>query len=75
MGEILKLDPDVRAIISSGYADDSSMHNYRDHGFAAAIAKPYTADSLLKVLEEVFATVRNSSASPPDAVPLPGVGH
>jgi PAS domain S-box-containing protein len=48
------LDPNVRAILVSGYAQDSIMSTYREYGFAAAIAKPYTLQELQAVLDTVI---------------------
>lgn len=50
-----KLDPDVTAIIASGYSEDKIMENCRDFGFALAIAKPYRMAELkasLKILSQ-----------------------
>ena len=49
-----KIDPQVRAIVSSGYSDDPVMAHYRDHGFAAMILKPYKAAELGRVLAAVL---------------------
>lgn len=40
--EMIKLDPGVKGIVSSGYSQDPVMANYREHGFSAVMAKPYT---------------------------------
>ena len=48
------LDPNVRAILVSGYAQDSIMSTYREYGFAGAIAKPYTLLELQAVLDTVI---------------------
>jgi CheY-like chemotaxis protein len=50
------LDPGVKAIVVSGYAQDSIMETYRDHGFAAAMTKPYTLDVLQATLDTVIST-------------------
>jgi CheY-like chemotaxis protein len=50
------LDPEVRAIVVSGYAQESVMSSYREYGFAAAMAKPYTLQDLQATLETVIAT-------------------
>ena len=50
------LDPNVKAILVSGYAQDSIMSTYRDYGFAAAMTKPYTLQELQAVLDTVIAT-------------------
>lgn len=48
-----EMDPNVRAIVSSGYAMDPVMSKYLDHGFCACIAKPYEISVLQKLVEEV----------------------
>jgi len=52
--ELLKIDPQVNAIISSGYSKDSVMANYLDYGFRGMIEKPYTIQELVRVLEGVM---------------------
>lgn len=47
------IDPQVRAIVSSGYSEDAIMANYREHGFVAAIEKPYRLQELSQVLQHV----------------------
>ncbi len=44
MTELLKLDPEVRAVVSSGYSNDPVMAHYREHGFRARVPKPYEFD-------------------------------
>ena len=44
--ELLPLDPNIRAIVSSGYADDPVMANPAAYGFKCTVAKPYTASAL-----------------------------
>ena len=51
---LLTLDPLVRAIVSSGHADDPVMKNYRDYGFSGAVAKPYTMGELSEILQHVL---------------------
>jgi CheY-like chemotaxis protein len=41
-----ELDPGVTAIVTSGYAQDPVMTNFRDYGFKAVIAKPFTLEEL-----------------------------
>jgi PAS domain S-box-containing protein len=49
-----ELDPQVRAIASSGYSLDPVMANYRDYGFCGVIPKPYQTDELGRVLKEIM---------------------
>lgn len=51
--ELRKLDPDVFAIASSGYADNMIMSDCRTYGFSAVIAKPYSRSEILKLLSAI----------------------
>ena len=50
-----EIDPNVRAIVSSGYSSDPILANHRAHGFAGVAAKPYEIADLARVLREVMA--------------------
>jgi nitrogen-specific signal transduction histidine kinase/CheY-like chemotaxis protein len=52
--ELLKIDPGVKAIVSSGYVADPVMARYKEHGFSAVVAKPYTLEHLRKGLQDVM---------------------
>lgn len=54
LSKLLKIDPDVRAIVSSGYSNDEIIENYKQEGFKNRIAKPYQIKELENVLKEVF---------------------
>jgi CheY-like chemotaxis protein len=49
-----QLDPQVTAIVCSGYHDDSIMANYRAYGFAAKLPKPFDIDALGAILSRLF---------------------
>ncbi len=53
-----RLDPDVRAIVSSGYANDPVMSQHEEYGFCGMIAKPYEIDALGRKVAEVLAEPR-----------------
>ncbi len=55
MEELRKLDPEVRAIVSSGYSIDPVLANFRAYGFKGRVTKPYRAADLARVLREVLA--------------------
>jgi CheY-like chemotaxis protein/two-component sensor histidine kinase len=55
MSEILKLDPDARGIVSSGYSSDPIMANHREHGFRGSVPKPYKVADFARTLREVLA--------------------
>lgn len=40
------LDPGIRAIVSSGFASDPIMSDFRRYGFCGVIPKPYLAQEL-----------------------------
>jgi len=48
--ELLKIDPNVIGIVSSGYSTDSVMANYKRFGFSGMIAKPYRLEEITQVL-------------------------
>ena len=51
---LLALDPRVRAIVSSGYADDRVMANPAAYGFKGNVVKPYTARALREAVVRVL---------------------
>ncbi|MDD2901381.1 MAG: CHASE3 domain-containing protein [Syntrophales bacterium] len=53
--KLIAIDPQVKAIVSSGYSDDPAMADYQKYGFSGVIAKPYKINELSHVLHEVIA--------------------
>jgi two-component system cell cycle sensor histidine kinase/response regulator CckA len=51
---LIAQDPKVKAVVSSGYADNSAMADFKDYGFRGVIAKPYRLAELGKILHEVL---------------------
>jgi two-component system cell cycle sensor histidine kinase/response regulator CckA len=51
--KLLEIDPEVRAVVSSGYSDDSSASKHKEQGFKAFLKKPYSVDILRDVLNRV----------------------
>jgi two-component system cell cycle sensor histidine kinase/response regulator CckA len=47
---LLATDPEVKAVVSSGYYDDPVMSNYRTLGFKGVITKPYKIEDLSEIL-------------------------
>ena len=54
MENLLKIDPQVKAIASSGYSDDPVMAEFHKYGFSAIIPKPYKVMEASKVLHDVI---------------------
>jgi len=54
MRRLREIDPGVKAIVSSGYSDDDVVANYREHGFAAFLKKPYDLTGLRTTLKELL---------------------
>jgi PAS domain S-box-containing protein len=52
--ELLVIDPQVKAIVSSGYSNDEALSAFKEYGFKATVPKPYEMKSLSKVLNEVL---------------------
>ena len=48
------IDPDVRAIVSSGYDNDDMARKYLDMGFCGYLTKPYRLTDLGRVLKAVL---------------------
>jgi two-component system cell cycle sensor histidine kinase/response regulator CckA len=52
--ELKKLDPDVRAVVSSGYDNDEMAQRYLDMGFCGYLTKPYRVTDLGRVMKTVL---------------------
>ena len=52
--ELLRIDPDAKLIVSSGYSTDPVMSDFRAHGFRAVISKPYRIEELGETLRKVL---------------------
>lgn len=49
-----RLDPDVRAIVASGYSEDLIVAEAKKHGFHSSVTKPFRLEELARVLSEVI---------------------
>ena len=45
-----RIDPQVRAIVSSGYSNDPVMAEFNKHGFCGVVAKPYKLQELARAV-------------------------
>lgn len=51
---LLRIDPNVRAVVSSGYSNDPVMAEYDAYGFVGVLPKPYNADALSDMLNQLL---------------------
>ena len=48
--KLFEIDPELKAVVSSGYSDDPVLSNFQEYGFKGALPKPFKYLSLGKVL-------------------------
>jgi len=51
---LLEINQEVKCIVSSGYANDPVLENYKEYGFKGILNKPYTIKELNDVLNQVL---------------------
>jgi PAS domain S-box-containing protein len=51
---LLEMDPDVKALCASGYANDPIMADYESYGFKGILTKPYRGEELAEKLHRVL---------------------
>lgn len=49
-----EISPSVKAIVSSGYANDPIIANYKDYGFMSILPKPYTLENLSTTVNDIL---------------------
>ena len=54
INEIHQIDPNAKAVISSGHNENALEINFTDIGFVASLPKPYTMEELYDVLKKVI---------------------
>ena len=54
METLVKIDPGIVAIVTSGYSDDPILSHYRDFFFKGVVSKPYRIEELGKVLRQAI---------------------
>jgi len=52
--QLQQLDPQVKAVVTSGYTSNPIMSNYEKHGFVAALKKPFMWSQLKDLLEKLL---------------------
>ncbi len=54
MVQLRRINPEVKAIVSSGYTNDPVISDYEKYGFSGVVIKPYKFDDLLPILHKVI---------------------
>lgn len=52
--KLIEIDPEVKAIVCSGYSNDPVMANFRQYGFSGFLVKPYRVEELNEILHKVM---------------------
>lgn len=55
---IKAIDPDVKAIVSSGYSHEPIVLNYKDYGIAGVAPKPYRVGEFLATVDSIVGRSR-----------------
>jgi DNA-binding NarL/FixJ family response regulator len=54
--KLLAIDPQVKAIVSSGYSNNPIMANFNKFGFKGVISKPFQLNEVKRSLEMLLTT-------------------
>ena len=54
ISELLKIDPEVRGIVSSGYSTDPVLAEYESYGFKGVVEKPFRVEELSNAIQSVL---------------------
>jgi two-component system, cell cycle sensor histidine kinase and response regulator CckA len=54
LARLREINPEVKAIVSSGYFHDPIVANHRAHGFSGIVSKPYTIDEMSEMLHRLI---------------------
>jgi len=52
--EILKIDPEAKVIVSSGYSNDPVMSDFKSYGFSGVVSKPFKINELSAILHKIM---------------------
>ncbi len=55
--ELLQIEPAVRAVVMSGYANDQTFQAWQRAGFVGSLTKPFAPETLENALQKAMATV------------------
>jgi len=61
LSRLKEIDPDVKAVVTSGYHDAPAMLHPLQHGFSASLTKPYGKEELRAIIGNVLKDQTQSS--------------
>lgn len=61
IGKVLELNPSAIVIVSSGYSNDPIMSNHSEYGFKGVLHKPFKANDLLDIVNNMLALSSNGA--------------
>ncbi|OQX20377.1 MAG: hypothetical protein BWK76_01380 [Desulfobulbaceae bacterium A2] len=64
MERMRSLEPTVKTVVSSGYAEGKFMAEYKKYGFSAVLPKPYTLETLSVTLASLLGSDRTHAKKP-----------
>ena len=53
LARIRSIKPNVKAIVTTGYVDDTVLENYLEHGFSGVLTKPFRIEKLISTVERL----------------------
>ena len=56
IGLLKAFDPDVNAVVSTGFSNDPVVLDFASYGFSGKLTKPYKINDLKNVLEQLIRT-------------------
>ena len=54
MGLLKVFDPEVKAVVSTGYANDPAVLDFASYGFSGKLTKPYKINDLKNILVQLI---------------------
>ncbi|MBU0664072.1 MAG: response regulator [Proteobacteria bacterium] len=54
IAQLCRIDPQVKAAVSSGYANDPIMANFSEYGFCGIVPKPFSFQDLSELLQMIL---------------------
>jgi len=54
--ELQRIQPDVRVVLSSGFAEQEVLNRFEGAGFAGVLQKPTPKDTLIRKIEEALSS-------------------